>query len=74
MTTHLPIIQYAVSGKPRDGQIMVDNKAIVNLQIEQPFIMYQGFLVRGYLKAHFGYRLPDGTLVVNAQPIEITIN
>ncbi len=72
MTTHLPIIQYAVYGK--DWHIMVDNKAIVNLQIEQPFIMYQGFLVRGYIKVYFGYRLPDGTLVVNAQPIEITID
>ena len=53
---------------------MVDNKAIVNLQIEQPFIRYQVSLVRGYLKAHFGYRLPDGTLVVDVQPMEITID
>jgi hypothetical protein len=74
MTTHLPIIQYAVSGKQRDWHIMVDNKAIVNLQIEQPFIIYQVSLVRGYLKVYFGYRLSEGTVVVNAQPLEMTIN
>jgi len=27
-----------------------------------------------HLKVYFGYRLPDGTLVVNALPIEITID
>jgi len=74
MTTHLPIIQYAVYGKPRDWHIMVDNQAIVNLQIELLLTRYQGFLVRGYIRVYFGYRLSDGTVVVNAQPIEITIN
>jgi len=37
--------------------------------------MYQGqFVAPSHLKVYFGYRLPDGTLVVNAQPIEITID
>jgi len=53
---------------------MVDNKAIVNLQIEPLLTRYQGFLVRDYIKVYFGYHLSDGTVVVNAQPIEITIN
>jgi len=34
----------------------------------------QTFLSPGYLKVYFGYRLSDGTVVVNAQPIEMTIN
>jgi hypothetical protein len=46
----------------------------VILQPEQSFIMYQGFLVHGYIKVYFGYRLSDGTVVVNAQPLEMTIN
>jgi hypothetical protein len=28
----------------------------------------------GYLKVDFGYRLSEGTVVVNAQPLEMTIN
>jgi hypothetical protein len=52
----------------------MDNKAIVNLQIELPLTRYQGFLVPGYIKVYFGYRLSDGTVVVNARPLEMTIN
>jgi hypothetical protein len=37
--------------------------------------MYQGkFVAPGYLKVDFGYRLSDGTVVVNAPPLEIIIN
>jgi hypothetical protein len=37
--------------------------------------MYQGqFVASGYLKVDFGYRFSDGTVVVNAQPLEMTIN
>jgi len=32
------------------------------------------YTLNGYIKVYFGYRLPDGTLAVNAQPIEITID
>jgi len=40
-----------------------------------PLTMYQGhFIAPGYLKVYFGYRLSDGTVVVNAQPLEMTIN
>ncbi len=36
--------------------------------------MYSGhFIYPGTLKVFFGYRLADGTLVVNSQPIDITI-
>jgi hypothetical protein len=47
----------------------------VTLPSELPLTMYQGhFIAPGYLKVYFGYRLSDGTVVVNTQPIEITIN
>ncbi len=40
-----------------------------------PVSMYEGkFILPGTLKIYFGYRLPDGTLVSNEQPIDVTIN
>jgi len=41
---------------------------------ELPLTMYQGhFIAPGYLKVYFGYRLSDGTLVVNGEPIAVEI-
>jgi len=39
-----------------------------------PVTLYQGYFVAtGSLKVHFGYRLPDGTVVTSSQSIDITI-
>ena len=47
----------------------------VTLQPVQKITMYQGqFVGAGQLKIHFGYRLPDGTVVYNSEPIDITIS
>jgi len=36
--------------------------------------MYQGpFPAAGFLKIYFGYRSPDGTVVVNGEPIEVKV-
>jgi len=36
--------------------------------------MYEGnFIAPGFLKIYFGYRSPDGTVVVNGVPIEVEI-
>lgn len=49
----------------------IDNKTLAE---QEHILMYAGqFLYAGTLKVHFGYRLPEGTLVLNEQPIDITI-
>ncbi len=47
----------------------------VILDTVQTVSMYQGnFIYPGNLKIFFGYRLPEGTLVTNSDPITITIS
>ncbi|NJO15415.1 MAG: choice-of-anchor D domain-containing protein [Thioploca sp.] len=46
----------------------------VVLEANQPVVLYQGSVdVSGSLDISFGYRLENGTMVQNAQPIEMTV-
>lgn len=47
----------------------------VTLTVEQPVEMWQGVLpiATGILHIHFGYRLPDGTVVENTKTIDVTV-
>jgi hypothetical protein len=50
-------------------------KEQVTLQADQVVELYQGqFPLAGFLQIFFGYRLPDGTVVTNADSINVTIN
>ncbi len=60
-----------------DGQPanLVPFQTNVILQPQHPVEMYQGqFALPGFLRVFFGYRLPDGTVVTNADSIDILIN
>jgi len=58
--------------QPKNLIAFIDN---VTLTDTQEVSLYSGkFIYAGTLKVYFGYRLQDGTLVFNAQPIDITIN
>lgn len=47
----------------------------VTLLPNQPLSVYEGeFIATGFLEIYFGYRLQDGTMVVNATPIHVIIN
>ncbi|GEM_PF-952537 len=47
----------------------------ITLQAHQQWSIYQGqFVLPGFLKVFFGYRLADGTLVSSADSVDIMIN
>ncbi len=58
--------------QPMSLVAFIGNVTLGNIQTVP---MYSGyFLYSGTLKVHFGYRLLDGTVVSNVEPIDITIN
>jgi hypothetical protein len=59
----------------RNPENLVSFQSDVTLEATQSVSMYSGkFIYSGTLKVFFGYRLADGTLVQNDQPIDIIIN
>ncbi|OQW88961.1 MAG: hypothetical protein BWK78_08075 [Thiotrichaceae bacterium IS1] len=65
----------AISLWDRNPANLVAFQPKVMLNVMQAVPMYGGhFIYPGTLKVFFGYRLADGTLIQNTQPIDITIN
>jgi hypothetical protein len=59
-----------------DGQpeTLIAFRHDVPLESIQEIAMYEGhFLLPGYMKVYFGYRLQDGTLIRNSESINVTI-
>ncbi|BAP57387.1 receptor protein kinase-like protein [Thioploca ingrica] len=61
---------------PWDGDVsdLVAFKEQVTLESVQSLRLYRGkFPAKGKLEIQFGYRLADGTVVLNAQPLEVMV-
>jgi hypothetical protein len=61
---------------PWDGEVsqLVAFKESVRLESVQSIRLYRGrFPAKGQLEIQFGYRLVDGTVVLNAQPLEVVV-
>ncbi|BAP57192.1 glucosyltransferase-I precursor [Thioploca ingrica] len=61
---------------PWDGDVsdLVAFKEQVTLESVQSIRLYRGkFPAKGKLEIQFGYRLADGTVVLNAQPLEVMV-
>jgi len=61
---------------PWDGEVsqLVAFKESVRLEPMQSIRWYRGrFPAKGKLEIQFGYRLADGTVVLNAQPLEVMV-
>jgi Divergent InlB B-repeat domain len=61
---------------PWDGEVsqLVAFKEAVRLESVQSIRLYRGkFPATGQLEIQFGYRLADGTVVLNAQPLEVRV-
>ncbi|EIJ44135.1 NAD pyrophosphatase/5''-nucleotidase NadN [Beggiatoa alba B18LD] len=70
LNTHNQILMW--DGKP---STLVAYQTNVTLGAQQDVLLYDAtWLTAGYLELSFGYRLSDGTLVVNDTPIKVTIN
>ncbi len=79
-------IMYFMLGRDKEGNLIIPlwDKHPSSLEAFIPSVilgshqlvpMYSGkFIYPGTLKVHFGYRLENGTIAYNEQPIDITIN
>ena len=69
----LPWVSSDGAGQP-DVADLVAFKEDVEFNSTQKVPMYKGhFMLPGILHIQFGYRLQDGTVLTNAQPLDITI-
>jgi hypothetical protein len=76
--SHDPIF-YMRDGKENillwDGNLLnlLAFKKDISLTEMQQLTLYQGLLPEGVWKMYFGYRLTDGSMIYNSEPIEINI-